>query len=700
MALSRLHLILILVGAVLGTPAAAAPHSTQGRQSLALDDLWRFLRADAAGAESSQIDDSSWEWVTLPHTYNAKDGELGGPYYRGTVWYRRALLLTKYDATRRYFLQFDGAALVTDVWVNDRHAGRHEGGYAGFRFDVGNLLHKGRNVIAVRVDNSQLRSIAPLGGDFTVFGGLYRSVRLLSTDALHIDLLDHGGPGVYAAATNISEDRASLRLTTGVVNNGSERARTQVCFGLRDLRDRLLKRLCRTVSIAAGQVLPVEQLTRLRHPHRWDGTRDPYLYSVTAEIVNLSLPGSPITDAASVPLGIRSIAVDAERGFLLNDRPYSVHGVNLFHSGRPGKGLAVSEADVDEDFRILDELGVTGLRLVHFQHPQRAYDNADRAGLILWSEIPLNSWMEDSAAFRANICEQLRELIKQNYNHPAVAVWGLGNEIYQSDDASHRLLAQLQRIAHEEDPLRPTSYAHCCAADDDAQATQTDLSAYNRYYGWYDGEMTDIGTWADRLHGRMPRAIAISEYGAGASTLQQQDPPVRPVPKSHWHPEQYQALFHETYWRMLRTRPFLWATFVWVGFDLASAGRDEGDRAGINDKGLVSYDRATRKDAFYWYQANWSGQPMVHVTSPRATPRSSLSADIKVYSNTAHVSLNVNDIAFQSVEPVDHIAVWKDVPLREGSNRIIASSDDRSSVDAVEWTVSARAGHRARNDLP
>jgi hypothetical protein len=185
-----------------------------------LDDQWRFLRANAAGAESSQFDDSSWEWVTLPHTYNAKDGELGGPYYRGTVWYRRALLLTKYDAARRYFLQFDGAALVTDVWVNDRHAGRHEGGYAGFRFDVGNLLHEGRNVIAVRVDNSRLRSIAPLGGDFTVFGGLYRRVQLLSTDALHIDLLDHGGPGVYAAATDISEDRASLTgPDTGVLRS-------------------------------------------------------------------------------------------------------------------------------------------------------------------------------------------------------------------------------------------------------------------------------------------------------------------------------------------------------------------------------------------------------------------------------------------------------------------------------------------------
>jgi hypothetical protein len=682
-----LRLILVFVVPVLGIATASAAQSVQRRESFSLDDQWRFLRADADGAESSQFDDSSWERVELPHTYNAQDGESGGHYFRGAVWYRRALVLTEYDAARRYFLEFDGAALAADVWVNDRHAGRHEGGYARFRFEVGGLLHKGRNVIAVRVDNSPLRTIAPLGGDFTVFGGLYRRVRLLTTDALHLDLLDHGGPGVYAAATDISDVRASLRFTTRLVNSGDESVRAQVCVALRDARDRLLERLCQPVNIASGRTLPVEQLTTLPHPHRWDGTRDPYLYSVTTEVANLSLPGSPITDTVSVPLGIRSIAVDAERGFILNGRPYSVHGVNLFHSGRPGKGLAVSDADVDEDFRILEELGATGLRLVHFQHSQRAYDDADRAGLILWSEIPLNSSMEDSVAFRANIAEQLRELIRQNYNHPAVAVWGLGNEIYKSDEASHRLLAQLQQIAHQEDSLRPTSYAHCCAADDDAQATQTDLSAYNRYFGWYDGEMTDIGGWADRLHARMPRAIAISEYGAGASTQQQEDPPSRPVPKSHWHPEQYQALFHETYWRMLRTRPYLWATFAWVGFDLPSAGRDEGDRAGINDKGLVSYDRATRKDAFYWYQANWSTRPMVHITSPRATPRSSLSGDVKVYSNTGRVSLSVNDVAFQTIEPVDHIAVWNDVPLREGTNRIIATTENRTVVDAVEWTV-------------
>ena len=260
---------------------------------------------------------------------------------------------------------------------------------------------------------------------------------------------------------------------------------------------------------------------------------------------------------------------------------------------------------------------------------------------------------------------------------------------HKSDAASHRLLAELQRIAREEDSSRPTTYAHCCSPDDDPQAMQTDVVAYNRYFGWYSGQLSDIGPWADRVHALQPdRAIAVSEYGAGASILQQEDPPGRPVPASHWHPEQYQALFHEAYWRALRERPFLWATFVWVAFDVASNGRDEGDRPGINDKGLVSYDRRTRKDAYYWYQANWSSAPMVHITSRRATPRQVANVDIKVYSNTERVTVRVNGESLASEAPIDHIALWKNVRLHPGVNHIEAVTNITALTDSVDWQFS------------
>ena len=669
----------MLLLASLCSPAAPS----YAREVRPLDDGWRFLRADVPAASQPDFDDSGWTTLALPHTWNATDGEAGGDYYRCAGWYRRDLDLPPSSGQQRHYLQFDGAATVAEVWVNGHAVGRHAGGYAAFRVDVSGWLHAGHNIVAVHVDNAPSRQVAPLGGDFTVFGGLYRAVRLLTVDPAHIDLLDDGGPGVYVTASDVSSDRARLTISARLSNTDSVARRLRVRWSLRDARDRLVQRGLSAWDAAPGTIRTIERTLRVARPHLWQGVRDPYQYTLAVEV----LDGNAVIDRVTTPIGIREFTIDPNRGLLLNGRPYAVHGVNLFHSGRPGQGLAVSDAQIDEDFRTLEELGATGLRLVHFQHPQRAYDDADRLGFVVWTEIPLNSAMDDSDGFRTNLTQQLRELVKQNYNHPAVFIWGLGNEVYQSDAASHELLAQLHREARALDPHRLTSYAHCCAADDDALTRQTDVIAYNRYYGWYDGDMADIGAWADRVHAKQPmRAMALSEYGAGASVLQQQDPPARPVPKSHWHPEQYQALFHETYWRQLETRPYLWADFIWVGFDLASAGRDEGDRAGINDKGLVTYDRLTRKDAWYWYQANWSRAPMVHLTSRRATPRTSTRADVKVYTNTERVTLQVNGMALPALAAQDRMATWHDVELRPGINRITVRSN-RGITDSIEWVV-------------
>ncbi len=669
---------LLLLAAPCGHAASAAM-----RQAVQLDASWRFLRADVPAASQEDFDDSQWTAVALPHTWNGVDGEAGGDYYRGVGWYRRSLDLPPFDGALRHYLQFDGAALVADIWVNGHAAGHHAGGYAGFRLDVSAWLHAGRNVIAVRVDNAPSAQVAPLGGDFTVFGGLYRGVQLLTVAPVHIDLLDDGGPGVYVTPGEVTRNHARLTIRARLSNTTSVAQRLHVHWQLRDAAGRLVQQALSPFTAAPADTQVVEQSLRVPHPHLWQGVDDPYLYTLSVEV----LDDSALIDRVDTQVGIREFSVDPDRGLLLNGRPYAVHGVNLFHSGRPGQGLAVSDAQVDEDFRILQELGATGVRLVHFQHPQRAYDNADRLGLVTWTEIPLNSAMDDSDAFRSNLTRQLRELVKQNYNHPAVFVWGLGNEVYRSDPASHALLAQLHRTAHELDPQRLTSYAHCCAADDDALTRQTDLIAFNRYYGWYDGDMSDIGPWADRVHARQPtRAIGLSEYGAGASVLQQQDPPERPIPKSHWHPEQYQALFHEAYWRQITSRPYLWASFVWVGFDLASAGRDEGDRPGVNDKGLVTYDRQTRKDAWYWYQANWSRKPMVYITGRRATPRTGMRADIKVYTNTESVKLQVNGNDLPWMPAHDRVVIWRDVELRAGSN-VIAVTSEGGIADSIRWDV-------------
>jgi hypothetical protein len=655
------------------------------RSVVPLDAGWRFQRADVAGAQTPAFDDTAWAAVTLPHTYNAVDGEAGGAYYRGPAWYRRTVELAPSPSAPRRFLEFDGAALAADVWVNGQLAGHHEGGYARFRLDVSPLLKPGLNTLAVRVDNASLPTVAPLGGDFTVFGGLYRGVRLIETHRRHLDLLDDGGPGVEISVDEATRATARLRVTARVRNDGAETRPVTLRLILRDAEGRPVLRDERLIDARAGgfNELSRHSLT-LKQPHLWQGVRDPYLYRLTAQV----LERGEAVDEVELPVGIREVAIDPQRGFLLNGQPYPLHGVNYFHPGRPGRGLAVGDAQIDEDMAILRDLGVTGLRLVHFQHPQRVYELADRLGFVLWTEIPLNSAMQDSPRFRANLSQQLRELMRQTGNHPAVAVWGLGNEVYQADVASRALLAQLHLQARRDDPHRPTAYAHCCAADDDGLALQTDVTGYNRYYGWYDHEFADIGPWADAVHLKMPgRAIGLSEYGAGASVLHQQDPPQRPVPNSHWHPEQYQALFHEAYWRQIRARPWLWGSFVWVGFDLASAGRDEGDRAGVNDKGLVTYDRQLRKDAFYWYRAQWNPAPMVHITSRRHSLRPAGPTAVKVYTNAARVTLEVNGKPVGSKEPADRIAVWPQVALATGRN-VLRVSTEAGPTDTVVWEAS------------
>jgi beta-galactosidase len=667
---------LALLWLLLGTPAQAGTRSTTP-----LDGPWRFQRADVAGAEAPDFDDTGWSTVSLPHTYNGVDGEAGGAYYRGPAWYRRLLELPAAARERRRFIEFDGAALVADVWVNGRHAGRHEGGYARFRFDITELLRPGRNTLAVRVDNAGQQTVAPLGGDFTVFGGLYRRVRLIETAPQHVDLLDHGGPGLYVDAQPLSPDAARLQVAVRVSNHEPTAQRLRLRLTLRDAQGRVVLRRQQAVEARPGDTAVQRATLMLERPRLWQGVHDPYLYRLSAEL----LERGKVVDEVSVPVGVRRVEVDPQRGLLLNGRPYALHGVNYFHPGRPGKGLAVGDAEIDEDLRILQELGVSGLRLVHFQHPQRVYERADELGLLLWTEVPLNASLHDSAAFRANLAQQLRELMQQQRNHASVVIWGLGNEVYQADDTTRAQLAELHRLARQEDPGRLTAYAHCCAADDHPIALQADITGYNRYYGWYDQAFSDIGPWADALHRRLPSlAIGLSEYGAGASVLQQQDPPQRPVPNGRWHPEQYQALFHEAYWAQISRRPWLWSSFVWVGFDLASAGRNEGDRPGINDKGLVTYDRRFRKDAYHFYRAHWSALPMVHIGSRRFTPRPAGVAAVKVYSNARRVTLRLNGERVGSMDVVDRIAVWPEVRLQPGRNEVSVTADNGAS-DSVVW---------------
>lgn len=679
---AALFLLLSVAGLMAAGPALAAD---RGRTPI--DGVWAFKRADAAGAGASDYDDAGWSRVTLPHSFNGGDGDDGGGYYRGPAWYRTHVTLPAKAPDRRYFLEFDGAALATDLWVNGRKIGRHEGGYARFRFDVTDALQAGPNSVAVRVDNSRIPDIAPLGGDFTVFGGLYRRVWLVSTDALHFDMKDDGGPGVYVSTPRVTADAASVHARLRLSNDTKADTRVRYRIGLHDAEGRVVVAAENWVRLASGATNEATAELALSKPHLWNGIADPYRYKVVATLFDTR---GRARDRVELPLGIRSIEVTADKGLVLNGRPYRLHGVNYFHAQRPGRGTAVTDEEVSEDMRIIADMGATAVRFVHYQHPQRAYDEADRLGLLVWTEIPLNGAIDPGEAFERNVVRQMRELIAQNAHHPSVAVWGLGNEVYETSEDVLRVLRVAQATARAADSSRPTTYAHCCQNDDHAKALVADIGAFNRYFGWYPDQKGTLGEWARKFHERFPeRAFAVGEYGAGAGIRAQESDPAPPVTTSAWHPEQYQALYHEKNWREIRDLPFLWGSFVWVAFDLASDGRSEGDRNGINDKGLVTYDRAVRKDAYYWYQANWSKRPMLHLTERRHDYRTKARVTVRAYSNQPAVRLTVNGRVLPEMPVIDHVATWSEVELTPGSNRIELSSGGLR--DEVVWTYDPNA---------
>ncbi|WP_232494265.1 glycoside hydrolase family 2 protein [Novosphingobium kaempferiae] len=672
---------------------ATAPLPVLAASERPLTEGWHFVKSDVAGAEAPAFDDRAWQTVSVPHTYNAADSGIGGAkargepegvYYRGPAWYRLGFD-AKVEAGKRYLLDFGGVSLKAEVWLNGQRLGIHKGGYAAFRFDATGALKPGANVLAVRVDNARDTQISPLNGDFNVFGGLARPVGLIEEDALSFDRLANAGPGLAVRTTALKGRGATVSLSAALRNDRASPARFTISARVLDASGKVVAKSARPMELAAGATGTLDQTLGLRNATLWQGTKAPYLYRVVTEIAE----GGRVIDSQTAPLGVRTVAVKPDGTFLLNGAPYPLHGVNLQLPTRFGRGPVVSDAEIDEDLGLFAEMGATGVRLAHMQHPAHVYERADELGLLVLTEVPLIDDHDPSDAFRENLVQQMRELIAQTGNHPSVALWGIGNEIRKSDAASNRILAELQATAKSLDPTRPTTYAHCCLNDDDPIAQHSDTVSYNRYFGWYWTKSEDIGPWADELHAKLPnRPIGVSEYGAGASVLHQEDPVVkRPESNGYWHPEQYQTDFHIKHWREMKKRPFLWSSFVWVGIDFPSFKRNEGDRPAINDKGLVTEDRKIRKDAWYWYQANWSDKPMLHIASRRDVNKRTQRVVVQVFTNRPEVELRLNGGAWTKVAADDHIAAWT-VDLAPGANKVEARAG--ALADAVQWNWTAR----------
>jgi beta-galactosidase len=686
-------LAMILVACLGGLkPALAATPRT----AVDLDSDWKFIRQDEPTASQPEFDDASWKSLNLPHTWNNLDGEVNDgktKYYRGPGWYRRHLKLDAAVAGKSLFLRFDGASIDTVVYVNGKQVGAHKGMFGAFCFDVTTALSPtADNVIAVRVDNAVDRNVPPLSADFTFFGGIYRDVKLLELDPLSISPMDDASPGVYIKQTSVAPDRAELDITTKLRNGNSAAKTAMVRCELLDGAGAVVQTIDTKVELPPSGNSDAAAHISVDHPHLWNAKKDPYLYQARITVMD----GPTTTDQLTQPVGLRFFRVDPNQGFFLNGQSYPLHGVNR-HQDRIDKGWAIGLKEHQEDFNLIMEMGCTGIRLAHYEHAQAFYNLCDRGGLVVWAELCMVNSVTDSPEFDDNARQQLRELIKQNYNHPAICFWSLFNELggKPGPQSTHqiKLVTELNALVKELDPTRLTTAATIRAPKYPLNAI-TDVIAFNHYPGWYGGKPTDWPGILDRTHKELPdRGIGISEYGAGASIFQHELDPKQPRTTGPWHPEEWQATIHEQAWAAMSQRHYLWGTFAWCMFDFASQGRHEGDMPGRNDKGLVTYDRKTRKDAFYFYKANWSDEPFVHITDQRFTPRRPVTQPIKIYSNCDAVDLTVNGKSLGSKTPdAIHIFIWPQVELKTGDNQFQATGTRDGKTYTDQCTIQCEAG--------
>ena len=629
-----------------------------------LDAKWMFRF-------SHQVEGGTAHPVYIPHTWNAQDALSGNlSYKRGIGNYEKKIFVDRAWKGKRVFLRFGGVNSVASVFVNGKFLGEHRGGYSAFVFEITDRVNYGEdNTLLVRVNNAEQLDVMPLVGDFNFYGGIYREVSLLVTENACISPLDYASPGVYLQQQAVSKDEAKVEALIKVSNRGTRKELT-VSAEVKD-GQKVVTGASEKITLAVdadGQlVLPLS----IKNPHLWNGIKDPFMYHVEVSLWD----NNKELDHVVQPLGLRFYHVDAEKGFFLNGEHLTLQGV-CRHQDRAEIGNALHAMHHEEDVNLMLEMGVNATRLAHYQQAEEMYDLMDKHGIVTWAEIPfvgpggyLDKGFVDSPAFRANGKNQLVELIRQNYNHPSICFWGMFNEVKEAGDNPIEYIKELNQLAHQEDPTRLTTAA---SNQQGGMNFITDVICWNRYDGWYGGMPQVLADYLDRMHLQHPETcIGISEYGAGASIYHQTDSLVRPRPVSSWHPENWQTFYHIENWKIIHERPYVWGSFVWNMFDFGAAHRHEGDRSSINDKGLVTFDRKTKKDAFYFYKANWNPERMIHIAGKRCVTAKSQKYALQVFTNCGQAELFVNGKSLGK-QKADSYAIieWKDVPLQTGTNTI------------------------------
>ena len=632
------------------------------RKIVNINRKWAFSKE--ATAVPAQID-SKWNFVNLPHSWNAIDGQDGdSDYWRGTAYYVHELNKEDLPESDRYYIEINGANSSADLYVGGEKLATHHGGYSTWRVDITEKIQP-KTLIVLAVDNAPNEQVYPQMADFTFYGGLYRDVNIICVSESHFDLDYYGGPGIKVTPV-VDGKNANVEVETFVT--GSKMGQS-VRYTFYDQEENPIG----SVESAEGKIHYTIENVRL-----WNGRKDPYLYCVEAELIE----DGKVIDSVCTRFGCRSFEIDPNKGFILNGESYPLRGVSR-HQDRWGIGNALLPEHHEEDMELICEMGATTIRLAHYQHDQYFYDLCDEKGLVIWAEIPYIS--QHMPTGRENTISQMKELIVQNYNHPSIVVWGLSNEISMKGDKDPDLLENhniLQNLCHEMDKTRLTTIAAVSPCPIDSPYIQIpDVVSYNHYFGWYGGDTSMNGPWFDNFHKTHPNIpIGISEYGCEALNWHTSNP------QQGDYTEEYQAYYHEELIKAIAERPYLWATHVWNMFDFGADTRNEGGENGQNHKGLMTFDRKYKKDSFYAYKAWLNPAPMVHICGKRYIDRVEDVTKVTVYSNQPTVELFANGQSLGVQNNNGMPFFYFDVP-NTGKTRLVAVAGelkDESVINKVE----------------
>ncbi len=615
------------------------------RKVININDNWSFIKKNISLEEANKEKGVD---LNLPFTWNGFDGQDGGnDYVRDAFWFKKILNEKDFVTGSLSFLEFKGVNSSCDVYFNNQLIGHHDGGYSTFRLEVTSLI-KETNSLMVKVDNSANDNVYPQKADFTFYGGIYRDVNILSVSENHFDLLHYGSKGAKVN-TAVIKDTGYIEIESYIKGEG------EVHAILKDMNHKVVSK-----GIVNGSI-------EVHQPHLWQGMDDPYLYHLVLQLKNDSV----VSDEVEFNIGFRSFSFDSNDGFVLNGKKYPLRGV-CRHQDRPNIGNALTQKEHEEDIELIKSVGANTIRLAHYQHDDYFYDLCDKEGFVVWAEIPyISKHMENG---NDNAREQMKELIIQQYHRPSIVTWGISNEITISHAGKNCLAfhKEMNDLVHLMDPSRKTVIADYMPTRIKNKLNRVpDVVSYNLYFGWYL-PFTSLAGWKlDNYHKKFPNEIiGLSEYGAeGVNTVYNK------FPRRGDNTEAYQAIYHERMIDIINKRDYLWGTHVWNMFDFAADARNQGGEPGMNHKGLVTFDRKRKKDAFFIYKAHWSKEPFVHLCDKGYEMRTGRHTNVKVYTNQTHVQIYHNDeIVFDGI--VDKIATVK---IRmKNENRIVVKSNNLS----------------------